>query len=190
MPAVSKKIADQMKFSQVTQQKNFMTIKSISLIYQRTDNRMQVIPAHALSPSGALADTSSRLLCYLQTSTTDPCNFLYTYCMLKSMIDKIYQFSSKCKLLCFEEITGTTHLFFVSGIKKIRLTSGELLLCKILEIVIKILVALKTDDGQPLDLTLTPNASLLAKKAQRPNGRVCSVSLSRSIRSKKLYLAP
>ena len=143
-----------------------MTAKVIPLIDQRTANRVPVIPAHALSPSGALADTRGRLLRDLRISVTDRCNFRCTYCMPKEVFDKDYQFLPKSELLSFEEITRMTRLFVAHGVNKIRLTGGEPLLRKNLEVLIEMLAALKTPDGQPLDLTLTTNASLLAKKAQ------------------------
>jgi cyclic pyranopterin phosphate synthase len=51
-------------------------------------------------------------------------------------------------------------------VQKIRLTGGEPLLRKHLEILIEQLAALRTVDGQPLDITLTTNGSLLERKAQ------------------------
>ena len=143
-----------------------MTAKVIPLIDQRTANRVPVIPAHALSPSGALADTRGRLMRDLRISVTDRCNFRCTYCMPKSVFDKDYQFLPQTELLSFEEITRMTRLFAAHGVNKIRLTGGEPLLRKNLEVLIEMLAALKTPDGQPLDLTLTTNASLLAKKAK------------------------
>ena len=50
--------------------------------------------------------------------------------------------------------------------EKIRLTGGEPLLRKNIEKLIEMLAVLNTTDGKPLDLTMTTNASLLAKKAQ------------------------
>ena len=143
-----------------------MTAKVIPLIDQRVASRLPTIPAHALSPSGALADTRGRLLRDLRISVTDRCNFRCTYCMPKSVFDKDYQFLPKSELLSFEEITRMTRLFAAHGVNKIRLTGGEPLLRKNLEVLIEMLAALKTHDGQPLDLTLTTNASLLAKKAK------------------------
>lgn len=58
-----------------------------------------------------------------------------------------------------------TRPFVAHGVEKIRLTGGEPLLRKNLEVLIEMLAALKTHDGQPLDLTLTTNASLLSRKA-------------------------
>jgi cyclic pyranopterin phosphate synthase len=51
-------------------------------------------------------------------------------------------------------------------VHKLRLTGGEPLLRKNLERLIGMLSALRTPSGRPLDITLTTNGSLLAKKAQ------------------------
>jgi cyclic pyranopterin phosphate synthase len=58
------------------------------------------------------------------------------------------------------------HQFIAHGVQKIRLTGGEPLLRKNLEQLIAQLAALRTLDGTPLDITLTTNGSLLARKAQ------------------------
>jgi cyclic pyranopterin phosphate synthase len=50
-------------------------------------------------------------------------------------------------------------------VRKIRLTGGEPLLRKNIEVLIEQLAALRTPEGRPLDLTLTTNGSLLARKA-------------------------
>ncbi|WP_432745151.1 GTP 3',8-cyclase MoaA [Methylobacter sp. G7] len=124
------------------------------------------VDAELFAPSGALADTRGRLLRDLRISVIDRCNFRCTYCMPKSVFDKDYQFLPKSELLSFEEITRMTRLFAAHGVNKIRLTGGEPLLRKNLEVLIEMLAALKTHDGKALDLTLTTNASLLAKKAK------------------------
>jgi cyclic pyranopterin phosphate synthase len=51
-------------------------------------------------------------------------------------------------------------------VSKLRLTGGEPLLRKNLEVLIAQLAKLRTPDGQPLDITLTTNGSVLARKAQ------------------------
>jgi cyclic pyranopterin phosphate synthase len=51
------------------------------------------------------------------------------------------------------------------GVEKIRLTGGEPLLRKNLEVLIDMLAKVRTPDGKPLDLTLTTNGSILRKKA-------------------------
>ena len=143
-----------------------MTGKIITIIDQRAANRVPVIPADTPAPSGALADTRGRLLRDLRISVTDRCNFRCSYCMPKSVFDKDYRFLPKSELLGFDEITRMARLFVAHGVEKIRLTGGEPLLRKNLEVLIEMLTALKTLDGKPLDIALTTNASLLSKKAE------------------------
>ncbi|MGN6704086.1 MAG: GTP 3',8-cyclase MoaA, partial [Burkholderiaceae bacterium] len=102
----------------------------------------------------------------LRISVTDRCNFRCVYCMPKEVFDKDYAFLPHGALLSFEEITRLATLFVAHGVEKIRLTGGEPLLRKNIEKLIELLAALRTPSGKPLDLTLTTNGSLLAKKAQ------------------------
>ena len=74
-------------------------------------------------------------------------------------------FLPQSALLSFEEITRLARLFAHAGARKLRLTGGEPLLRKNLEHLVEMLAALRTPDGEPLDLTLTTNGSLLARKA-------------------------
>ena len=69
-------------------------------------------------------------------------------------------------VLRFEEVTRLARIFAAHGIEKIRLTGGEPLLRRDIEQLIEQLSAIKTVDGKELDITLTTNGSLLAKKAQ------------------------
>jgi cyclic pyranopterin phosphate synthase len=86
--------------------------------------------------------------------------------MPKAVFDNDYQYLPHTSLLSFEEITRLAKTFIAHGVEKIRLTGGEPLLRKNLERLIGMLAELKTIHGKPLDLTLTTNASLLARKAQ------------------------
>jgi cyclic pyranopterin phosphate synthase len=52
------------------------------------------------------------------------------------------------------------------GVEKVRLTGGEPLLRKNLEVLVEMLAAIKTTSGKPLDIALTTNATLLPKKAK------------------------
>jgi len=142
-----------------------MTTKITTIVDQHAANHVPLIPAYTTTPGGMLPDTRGRLLRDLRISVTDRCNFRCTYCMPKSVFDKDYRFLPKPELLSFEEITRMTRLFVAHGVEKIRLTGGEPLLRKHLEVLIEKLAALKTHDGKPLDLALTTNASLLFKKA-------------------------
>jgi cyclic pyranopterin phosphate synthase len=113
----------------------------------------------------ALLDTLGRPLRDLRISVTDRCNFRCSYCMPKQVFDKHYEFLPHKELLSFEEIARLARLFVSLGARKIRLTGGEPLLRRGIEELVAMLAELKTPDGEPLDLTLTTNASLLARKA-------------------------
>ncbi len=128
--------------------------------------RAIALPAQDTRPNGLLADQLGRPLRDLRISVTDRCNFRCGYCMPKSVFDKDYAYLPQTALLSFEEIERVARAFVAQGVQKIRLTGGEPLLRKNLERLIEKLSAMRTLDGQPLDLTLTTNASLLARKAQ------------------------
>ena len=115
---------------------------------------------------GPLADSLGRPLRDLRISVTDRCNFRCSYCMPKEVFDKSHVFLPHSALLSFEEITRTARAFVALGVRKLRLTGGEPLLRKNLERLIEMLASLRTPDGHPLDITLTTNGSLLARKAQ------------------------
>lgn len=124
------------------------------------------LPAGVISANGLLTDTLGRNLRDLRISVTDRCNFRCGYCMPKEIFDKDYNYLPHASLLSFEEITRLAQQFISHGVQKIRLTGGEPLLRKNIEILIEKLAALHTADGTPLDLTLTTNGALLARKAQ------------------------
>ena len=123
-------------------------------------------PVSAMQARGLVSDARGRELRDLRISVTDRCNFRCTYCMPKEIFDKDYPYLPHASLLSFEEITRIARTFVAHGVQKIRLTGGEPLLRKNIEILIEQLAALRTPDGHPLDLTLTTNGSLLARKAR------------------------
>jgi len=125
-----------------------------------------VISGPVQTPSGELHDTLARPLRDLRISVTDRCNFRCVYCMPRAVFDKDYAFLPHSALLSFEEIERLARLFVAHGVEKIRLTGGEPLLRKNLEFLIERLAQLTTPAGRPLDLTLTTNGSLLARKAR------------------------
>ena len=143
-----------------------MIQKVISLADIRYAARMPHIPAQLQAPTGLLSDTLSRPLRDLRISVTDRCNFRCSYCMPSEVFNKDHAFLPQSSLLSFEEITRLAKIFVAHGVEKIRLTGGEPLLRKHLEVLIEMLARLQTPAGKPLDITLTTNASLLAKKAQ------------------------
>ncbi len=128
--------------------------------------RVPHIPNQLSAPTGLVSDTLGRPLRDLRISVTDRCNFRCSYCMPKEVFDKDYKFLPQSSLLSFEEITRLARIFVAHGVEKFRLTGGEPLLRRHLEVLIEMLAKLQTPAGRPLDMTLTTNASLLAKKAQ------------------------
>jgi cyclic pyranopterin phosphate synthase len=86
--------------------------------------------------------------------------------MPRDVFDKDYPFAPHSALLTFEELTRLTRIFVAHGVEKIRLTGGEPLLRKGLEQLVSMLAELRTPNGGELDITLTTNGSLLARKAQ------------------------
>ena len=137
----------------------------IPLVDHRTVG-LAVLASGAPAPAGTLVDTRGRPLRDLRISVTDRCNFRCSYCMPKDVFNNEYAYLPHSALLSFEEITRLATRFVARGVHKLRLTGGEPLLRKGLETLIAQLAALRTPDGQPLDITLTTNGSLLARKAQ------------------------
>ncbi|MGI4777170.1 MAG: GTP 3',8-cyclase MoaA [Janthinobacterium lividum] len=127
--------------------------------------RRPVVPLAPVAATGTLRDRLGRPLTDLRISVTDRCNFRCSYCMPKDVFDKNHLYVPHADLLSFEEITRLARLFAAHGVRKLRLTGGEPLLRKNLDALVAQLAALRTPDGQRLDLTLTTNASLLARKA-------------------------
>lgn len=143
-----------------------MTKKIIPIANLTPGDSAPTLPFTLEAPSGSLLDMRARPLQDLRISLTDRCNFRCVYCMPRSIFDKDHPFLPRASLLSFEEILRLTQIFVAHGVNKIRLTGGEPLLRKHIEKLIEQLAQLKTPDGKNLDLTLTTNGSLLAKKAQ------------------------
>jgi GTP 3',8-cyclase len=138
----------------------------IPLVDQRVAAAVPRVPERLSTPTGLLADRLGRPLHDLRISVTDRCNFRCSYCMPKEVFDKTYRFLPQPSLLSFEEITRLAQLFVAHGVHKLRLTGGEPMLRKGLETLIGMLAELRTPAGEPLDITLTTNGSLLERKAE------------------------
>ncbi|MCA0172397.1 GTP 3',8-cyclase MoaA [Bacillus sp. RAR_GA_16] len=106
-------------------------------------------------------DKFKRPLRDLRISVTDRCNFRCRYCMPEETFGPDYKFLPKTSLLQFEEITRLASLFVEMGVEKIRLTGGEPLLRRDLDVLIRMLA----DINGLNDIALTTNASLLKKQA-------------------------
>ncbi|GAB2483152.1 GTP 3',8-cyclase MoaA [Comamonas humi] len=117
-------------------------------------------------PPDLVPDQRHRLLHDLRISVTDRCNFRCSYCMPKDVFHKDYPYLPHAALLSFEEITRLARIFLRLGVGKLRITGGEPLLRKNLEVLISQLAELRTLQGEAPDLTLTTNGSLLTRKAR------------------------
>ena len=118
----------------------------------------------ALAPdegAAPVADTRGRRMHDLRISVTDRCNFRCVYCMPRDVFDADYRFLPHADLLTFEEIARVARIFVDRGVSKIRLTGGEPLLRRNIERLIEMLAQIGG-----VDLTLTTNGALLAKKAK------------------------
>ena len=86
--------------------------------------------------------------------------------MRREVFGKDFVFLPRAELLDFEEIEHVARLFVQLGVHKIRLSGGEPLMRHGIERLIEKLAKLTDVDGQPVDIALTTNGVLLARKAQ------------------------
>jgi len=113
-----------------------------------------------------VVDRMGRPLRDLRISVTDRCNLRCTYCMPRAVFDENHSFLPRAELLSFEEIERLALQFVRLGVRKIRLTGGEPLLRRGVEQLVERLASLQAADGTPVEIALTTNGVLLAKKAQ------------------------
>ncbi|GAF17541.1 molybdenum cofactor biosynthesis protein MoaA [Bacillus sp. JCM 19046] len=106
-------------------------------------------------------DRLSRPLRDLRISVMDRCNFRCSYCMPKEIFGKDYVFMKENELLTFEEIFRVAKQVASLGVNKLRITGGEPLLRKNVDLLVK---DLYTIDGIT-DIALTTNGVLLPKFA-------------------------
>lgn len=110
-----------------------------------------------------LLDAIERPLLDLRISVTDRCNFRCQYCMPKDIFGKDYQFLPHDELLTFEEILRFVNIIVPFGIGKIRITGGEPLARKDVEVLIGMIREAHPD----LEIAMTTNGSLLPQKAKK-----------------------
>jgi GTP 3',8-cyclase len=106
-----------------------------------------------------MIDGFGRKIDYLRISVTDRCNFRCHYCMPEKQT-----FLPHSDLLSYTEIALLTNRFIAHGIRKIRLTGGEPLVRRDIDILIRTLGA-HVHAGSLDELTLTTNGSRLAHYA-------------------------
>lgn len=85
--------------------------------------------------------------------------------MPKEIFGHNYEFLPRADLLTFEEITRIAHVMANQGVRKIRLTGGEPLLRRDIEILVGMLSQIPG-----IELAMTTNASILEAKAQALKG--------------------
>jgi cyclic pyranopterin phosphate synthase len=144
-----------------------MTDRVIHVVDARLASLSPQRPGALVPATGRIDDTRGRPLRDLRISVTDRCNFRCTYCMPKEIFDQDYHFLRHADLLTFEEITRLARVFIAHGVEKVRLTGGEPLLRKDIHKLIEMLAQLRTRDGRDLDIALTTNGSVLARKARQ-----------------------
>jgi len=113
-----------------------------------------------------MRDLHGRALRDLRISVTDRCNFRCTYCMPRAVFGRDHVFLPQSVLLNFEEITRIAQAAVALGVRKIRLTGGEPLMRRNLETLVAQLAGLRTPQGDLVELALTTNGALLARKAR------------------------
>ncbi len=111
-------------------------------------------------------DLLQRPLRDLRISVTDRCNLRCTYCMPREVFGKGFIFLQRAELLSFEEITRLARLAVSLGVRKIRLSGGEPLLRHGVERLVEQLAALSDGEGNPIEIAMTTNGTLLAAKAR------------------------
>ena len=118
--------------------------------------------------SGAPVDTLQRPLRDVRLSVTDRCNFRCSYCMPAEIFGPDFAFLPRAELLTFEELALVARELVALGARTLRITGGEPLVRRDLEQLVVLLRALDASEalsGEPLDIALTTNGSLLAKLA-------------------------
>jgi len=85
--------------------------------------------------------------------------------MPKELFGHDYEFLPREDLLTFEEIARVAQVLSTQGIRKIRLTGGEPLLRRDIEILVEMLAQIPD-----IELAMTTNASILEAKAQSLKG--------------------
>lgn len=114
--------------------------------------------ANSAPPAASLADGHGRRISYLRLSVTDRCDLRCRYCMAETMT-----FLPRSAVLTIEEMGDLAERFVARGIRRIRLTGGEPLVRRGIDMLAGRLGALV---GDGLDeLTLTTNGMRLAEHA-------------------------
>jgi len=98
-----------------------------------------------------LRDSFDRQHTYLRISLTELCNLRCTYCMPAEGI----QLSPRSHIMNYDEVFTIAKIFVDNGVTKIRLTGGEPLVRRDVDIILKKLASL------PVELSITSNAVII-----------------------------
>lgn len=109
--------------------------------------------------NAVLTDSFGRAIRDLRVSLTDRCNFRCFYCLPHGEPP----IAPKEQMLSYEEVEFLGEIFVSLGIEKIRLTGGEPMMRRDIEIIITKLAALKP---RLHDLALTTNGYFLPERAE------------------------
>jgi cyclic pyranopterin phosphate synthase len=108
-----------------------------------------------------LRDAHNRIIRDLRVSLTDRCNFRCFYCLPNGEPS----LARKETILTFEEIERICEIFVSLGIEKIRLTGGEPMLRKNIEVLIERLARLKS----PKSKVQSPKSKVRSPKSEEIN---------------------
>jgi GTP 3',8-cyclase len=86
----------------------------------------------------AVRDRPARPLRDLRISVTDRCNFRCGYCMPREVFGAEHAFLPRSELLSYEELGRLVRVFAHLGVSKIRLTGGEPLLRRDIEVLVSL----------------------------------------------------
>ena len=114
-----------------------------------------------MTHADSVLDRRSRPLRDLRVSVTDRCNFRCPYCMPRELFGPDHAFLPRSELLTYEELGRLVTVFAELGVTKVRLTGGEPLLRRDLEVLVRLVAHTPGVE----DVALTTNGSLLADRA-------------------------
>jgi cyclic pyranopterin phosphate synthase len=107
----------------------------------------------------ALVDRFGRVASDLRISVTDRCNFRCRYCMPPEGLPWL----PKNEILSYEEIAHLARILVESGVRSIKVTGGEPLVRRDVDVLVRMIRAL----GRDLDLSVTTNGYLLGQQAEK-----------------------
>ncbi|OHB77326.1 MAG: cyclic pyranopterin phosphate synthase MoaA [Planctomycetes bacterium RBG_16_64_10] len=104
-----------------------------------------------------IIDSCGRKIDYFRISVTDRCNLRCVYCMPAGGISS----SPRAEMLSFEEIERVVRVAAADGITRVRITGGEPLVRKHVEVLVKQLARIRAIQ----DIAMTTNGTLLKQHA-------------------------